>query len=322
MTDRTTTVESRRCGPCPEERFRAKVMVMSGEKLLSHALDLSRRGHDEAAGRILTRLAEAGDAEAAAHLGKLYEYGYLECRDPAETVIRWYKRAAEAGSFRGALFYALEMDYREDGDPKGAKRWYEIARTGLEGEAAAGDAGSRYLLSKIYMLGWGVPEDGKRGVALLEQAAKAGDLEAKQDLGHWYWNLADRSEEQRSAAVRLWREAAEGGLMSAQYNLGAYYASKPDMPIDYQESMHFYRMAVENGHEEALYNIGTMYQDAEGVAKDEAHGHALILHAGEQGEYLAQYYLMQAYEEGYHVPVDKDEAAYWKQKCEANTGEE
>ncbi len=71
---------------------------MSNEKLPSHALDLSRRGHDEAAGRILTRLAEAGDADAAAHLGKLYDHGYLKCRDPAETVIRWYKRTVEGGS--------------------------------------------------------------------------------------------------------------------------------------------------------------------------------------------------------------------------------
>ncbi|MDH3920194.1 MAG: sel1 repeat family protein [Rhodospirillales bacterium] len=316
MTDRTTAVEGRRYGCCPVERFHDIVMVMSNEKLLAHALDLSRRGHDESAGRILTRLAEAGDAEAAAHLGELFEHGSLEC---PETAARWYKLAAEGGSPRGAMRHALELDDPQEGDSEAAKPWYEAARKGLEQEAAAGHAASQYLLSKIYTLGWGGPADKERGVTLLEQAAQGGDLEAKFYLGYWYWGLPDRTEAQRATAIRLWREAAEGGLMSAQYNLGVNYATDPDMPIDFKESMRFYRMAADNGMLEALYNIGTMYQDAEGVEKDEA----LILHAGEQGEYLAQYYLMQAYEEGYHgLPVDKDEAAYWRQKCEANIGDD
>ena len=258
-----------------------------------------------------------GDAEAAAHIGKLYEYGDLECPDPVATSARWYKRAAEGGSFRGALLYALELEYREDGDPEGAKPWYEVARAGIERQAAAGDAGSQYLLSKIYMLGWGVPEDEERGVTLLERAAQAGDLEAKQDLGHWYWNLPDRSEAQRAMAVQLWREAAEGGMIGVQYYLGASYATEADMPIDFEESVRFYRMAVENGHIEALYNLGTMYLNGEGVAKDEAYGIALIVCAAEQGEDLAQSFLKDIYHFGAYVPMDEAEAAYWNKRSGA-----
>ncbi len=207
---------------------------MSHEKLVAHALGLSRRGHDRAAGRMLTRLAEAGDAEAAAHLGNHFEYGYIECPDPAAPAKQWYKQAAEAGSFFGALFYALELDDPEQGDPGAAKPWYDAARNGLEQAAAAGDGASQHLLSNMYMLGWGVPEDRERGITLLEQAAEAGDLEAKYDLGHWYWEVPDRTEEQRTAAIRLWREAAKGGMIGAQYHLGACYATEADMPIDYQ----------------------------------------------------------------------------------------
>lgn len=112
-------------------------------------------------------------------------------------------------------------------------------------------------------------------------------------------------------------------MIAAQYHLGAYYATEAEMPIDYQESLRYYRMAADNGSLEALYNLGTMYQDAEGVVKDEAHGNALILHAAEQGQSLAQRFLMQAYEYGYHgIPIDKDEAAYWRHKHEAEIVED
>jgi TPR repeat protein len=293
------------------------VMAMSDEKLLAHALDLSRRGHDEAAGRILTRLAEAGDAEAAVHLGELYTIGYLDCDEPQKIAIRWFEQAARGGNPRGALRYALELDDPEEGDPEAAKPWYDAARKGLERAAAAGDGASQYLLSKMYMYGWGVPEDKPRGVNLMEQASLKGDLEAKFYLGHWYWDLPDRTEEQKTNAIRLWREAAEGGLMSAQYMLGALYASEPDMPIDYEASVRFYRMAVENGNLEALYNLGTMYLNGEGVTKDRAYGIALIVCAAEQGEDLAQSFLKDIYHFGTYVPMDEAEATYWTKRSEA-----
>jgi TPR repeat protein len=215
------------------------VMAMSDEKLLARALDLSRRGHDEA------------------------------------------------------------------------------ARKGLEQAAAAGDGASQYLLSKMYMYGWGVTEDKPRGVNLMEQASLKGDLEAKFYLGHWYWDLPDRTEDQKTTAIRLWREAAEGGFMSAQYMLGAPYASEPDMPIDYEASVRFYRMAVENGNLEALYNLGTMYLNGEGVTKDRAYGIALIVCAAEQGEDLAQWFLKDIYHFGTYVPMDEAEATHWTKRSEA-----
>jgi TPR repeat protein len=297
---------------------------MSEETLLAHALDLSRRGHDEAAGRMLTRLAEAGNAEAAAHLGELVSScGYLDCDEPQQMAVRWFEQAARAGNPRGALRYALELDDPGSGDPDAATPWYDAARKGLEQAAEAGDAASQKLLSDMYFYGWGVPEDKPRAVGLLERAVRGGNLEAKFSLGHWYWDLPDRTEEQRAAAVRLWREAAEGGLMSAQYHLGACYATEADMPIDYEASVRYYRMAVENGNLEALYNLGTMYLHGEGVTKNVPYGLALIVHAGEVGSIGAVHYLMAAYEHGYGgLPVDEAEAAYWKRKYEADTGED
>ena len=299
------------------------VTIMSNEQLLAHALDLSRRGHDKAAGRILMRLAEAGDAEAAARLGELYNIGYLECDDPQEMSIRLFEQAARDGSPRGALRYALELDDPEAGDPEAARPWYEAARKGLEKAAAAGDAASQCLLSEMLMHGWGMPDDTPRAVSLLEQAAGSGDLEAKYYLGQWHWKLPNRTKEQRTTAIRLWREAAEAGFISAQYHLGVRYATDNDMPINHRESVRYYRMAADNGDLEALYNLGTMYLEGEGVTKDVPYGHALIIRAGELGSIGALHYLIRGYEHGYHgLPIDTDEAAYWWQKHEAETGED
>ncbi len=100
--------------------------------------------------------------------------------------------------------------------------------------------------------------------------------------------------------------------------MGAHYASEPDMPIDYGESMRYYRMAAEAGHMEALYNIGTMYLDGEGVSVDYQRGWALIHEAASQGDMGAQFELMRGYADGHNdLPIDEAEAAYWREKYAA-----
>ena len=101
---------------------------MTDETLFDHALDLSRRGQDQSAGRILTRLAEAGDAEAAVHLGKLFGLSFLPSNIPRQSARAWYRRAAKGGNLRGTLEYAGELDDPDEGDPEEAKRWYAVAR--------------------------------------------------------------------------------------------------------------------------------------------------------------------------------------------------
>lgn len=286
---------------------------MPDRNLLAHARDLARRGQAPAAARILLRLAEAGDAEAAADLGRLYDRGEGVEGDAAA----WYAKAAKAGSARSALFHAMELDVGDDRDPAASARWLTVAREGLESAAAAGNAGAASVLSDLYRYGVGVPEDEATGIGILRRAAAGGDLEAMFDLGHWLWDRSERREDERREAIRLWRAAAEGGLIAAQYHLGATYATDHDMHIDYTESLRFYRMAADNGSVEALYNIGTMYLDGEGVVVDEAYGHALIVEAAERGDIGAMHYLAAAYRHGYHgLPVDTAEADYWQRRCD------
>lgn len=290
---------------------------MADNDLLTHALDLSSRGQTAAAARILRRLAKKGGADADAHLGWLLEIGE-DLDEPPETPEELYEVSARGGSPYGALRHALELDAPDSDAPPEAAHWYEVAREGLERQAAEGDAESLYQLWQIYSLGWGVPEDDIRATAYLERAAESGHLEAISTLGRWHWDLPERTNAQRRRAVELWRRAADGGRRDTQYGLGVAYATDEDMPINLEESVRYYRMAAENGDTEALYNLGTMYLDGEGVPKDEARGTALIVRAARLGNLLAQFYLTRAYAQGYPgVVVDEEEAAYWKRQSDA-----
>lgn len=280
---------------------------MSSNDLLSHALDLSRRGQDMTAGRVLRRLVESDNAEAAAHLGWLVEAG-----DPEEA-LRLYEKAAHGGSLFGALRYAIELECGDKPDLTNARRWYAIALEGFEKALEAGDMDAAYHLAGMYGFGRGVAEDETKEIDLLRRAAAGGHLSAKSDLGHRLWDKPDRTDAERLEAIAMWREAAMGGLRDAQYHLGVNYATDEDMPIDDRESIRFYQMAANNGCAEALYNIGTLYQEGEGVPADLEYAHALIVEAAERGSYGAQDYLAAAYRHGYHdLPIDEAEADYWE----------
>lgn len=280
---------------------------MPSNDLLSHALDLSCRGQDKTAGRILHRLVEGGDAEAAVHLGWLVEAG-----DP-EAALRLYEKAAHGGSLFGALRYAIELECADEPEMANAHRWYAVALKGFEKALEGGDIDAAYHLAGMYGFGRGVAEDEIKEIDLLRRAAAGGHLIAKSDLGHRLWDKPDRTDAERLEAIALWREAAEGGLLDAQYHLGVNYATEEDMPINDQESIRFYRMAANNGCAEALYNMGTMYQEGEGVPADLEYAHALIVEAAERGSYGAQDYLAAAYRHGYHdLPIDEAEADYWE----------
>ena len=118
-------------------------------------------------------------------------------------------------------------------------------------------------------------------------------------------------------------KAGEAGFVRAQYNLGKMYRDGIGTETDPDKSISWFQRAAEQGYAKAQNRLSLRYSRGEGVAKDEAYGNALILHDAESGDIGAQFYLMRAYEYGYHgLPADKDEAAYWKRKYEAETGED
>lgn len=144
--------------------------------------------------RSWTALAEAGDPQAQAGLGLLYDLGQGVPADPA-TAFAWYCRAAEAGVARAQFNVAVMLDSGVGvvRDVARAATWYARAATHGHGRA-------QFNLAQLYASGEGV----QRNVAQAKvwyRAAADGGLTAAADR---LTKLADaRSGGLPPAAVRL-----------------------------------------------------------------------------------------------------------------------
>ncbi len=104
----------------------------------------------------VAELARAGDAEAQATLGWIYETGRGVPRDPARAA-KWYERAARQGN--SLAQYALaELYSRGRGVPRDIAAAARLYRAAAEG----GNASAQYKLGALYETGRGVPRDYRR----------------------------------------------------------------------------------------------------------------------------------------------------------------
>lgn len=181
----------------------------------------------DVARRIFAQLAEAGNAEG------MGLFGVLLLNEDAEEARAWMLRAAETGSHYALANYGTQL--RLDGDPAGARHWYELAV----------DAGSTRAMYELGTLLW--DEDPVAAREWLRRAADAGESEAMSELG---FRLGRGDPGQ---AVAFYERAAEAGNLTAMNNLGLTLADQdPDMALAW------FRSAAEQGNVEAMRNLGTL----------------------------------------------------------------
>ena len=121
-------------------------------------------------------LAEQGDADAQAKLGRMYTTGEGVPQDYVEAA-KWWRKAAEQGDAHAQ--YGLGLMYANGhGVPKDdteALKWYRKA-------AEQGDAEAQSSLSGMYFFGIGVPQDYVEAYAWTSVAATNGGIAAKEGL--------------------------------------------------------------------------------------------------------------------------------------------
>lgn len=193
---------------------------------------------------ILTRVCEAGVAEACGRLAYAFDKGEMLPADPAQAAA-FEDKACTAGDARGCLIAAARYEAGRgvDADAARAVRLYETAcsrgnveacsRAGFllhegrvvpkDGARAAGlhtkacDAGASVscgALGFLYLFGTGVPRDVPRAIPLLEKACDAGEMGSCSALGSLY--LAGQGvPRNRSRAVELFEKACHGGYQPA-----------------------------------------------------------------------------------------------------------
>jgi hypothetical protein len=145
-------------------------------------------------------------------------------------------------------------------------------------------------------------------MAMLFVAPMAAIADAEQDLqsGIDAFNQGDVS-----AAIALYRVAADAGLAEAQVRL-AYIL---DYSEDNDGAVTWYRAAAQQGNADGQFGLGEMYAKGEGIERDLAKAYEYIELAAERGHQRAIRVLSQAYENGgLGQRADPERAAYWKDR--------
>ena len=173
----------------------------------------------------------------------------------------------------------------------------------LECETAAqqGDSEAQFRLGAVYLLGAGVPRDGKEGIKWYRLAAEQGHVKAQIEL--------------KLCLDAIYQDhiAAEQGDAESQNRVGVYYADGVGVSQDQAEAFKWHRLAAEQGHAIAQINVGSSYEHGEGVTEDHAEALKWYSLAAEQGHAVAQFDLGNCYYNGVGVRKDHVEAVKWYQ---------
>ncbi len=294
--------------------------------------------------RWLERSTRAGNARAAAFLGKLLFYGRGKCvgRDP-EAALPWLE-AAVASHQPGAA-YDLGVALLSIGDDAGRARGMAL----LEQVAGRPDALAVETLAFLHATGIAVPRNSVKAGELTAEALRLGSdgfghlrrqipssevfQQLAQDGARRLEALAAKADPAATAllarlqaiglgvevdperAVSLARRAAADGEASAMRLLRTAYQQGEGVAADSAESLRWQRRCAEAGDSQCMLFHGRDLLEGEEIARDREAGLAWIRRSAEAGNWWAIVDLGRFYEQGRHgVPRDPDRAAAWKRR--------
>ena len=114
-----------------------------------------------------------------------------------------------------------------------------------------------------------------------------------------------------SAAVTLYRRAADGGLPAAMFALGRSYDKGRGLEPNLAQAAQWYRLAADQGHAGAMASLGTMYEFGEGAPLDLAGAFRLYRQAADLGDANAMASLGYLYAAGKGVAANPVDARNW-----------
>lgn len=142
-------------------------------------------------------------------------------------------------------------------------------------------------LGRLYFFGQGVERDPARGIALLEAAARGGDLDAVTLVAQAY-DLGMGVEQDKAKALEFWRIGAEQGMTRAQVEVGRrYQTGEVTGRPDYDQAAAWLRQAAAKGDAQAMVELGWMAQNGLGMPADEAAAAEYYRRAANKGQPLA-----------------------------------
>ena len=127
----------------------------------------------------------------------------------------------------------------------GGDTWADMKE--LQEAAKKGNPKAKTQLGEMLLRGEGIAKDQVRGVALLEEAARAGQSPAAFRIGMLLANGDSGVVKDMTRALAYFRAAAAGGEPEAFFNIGAAYASARGVKRDYAEALGWLILARQHG---------------------------------------------------------------------------
>lgn len=202
-----------------------------------------------------------------------------------------------------------------DANQEEAAQWYRLA-------SQAGDIEAKFLLATMILDGAFVERNEEEAASLLQTATAEGHTDSKQMLAMLH--LEGRGvERDLNRGAQLMREAAEEGNVTAIYTLGILYAEGAGVRQDTREAYEWFDRAARRGNTEAQIELalGLLSGDAgdQDLTQERRVEDAIFWfrRAAEAGNPVAENRLAHAYSQGFGVPLDPVEAAYYHARAVA-----
>ena len=192
----------------------------------------------------------------------------------------------------------------------GVQKDYKQAKKYANRAVSLGLKQANYTLGYLALNGYGEQKDPKKAVHLYRKASEAGEAKAQETLGRMYLEGAGVAKNEKES-FKWFSKAAEQGNATAQFYLGLSYSNGYGVAKNKSEAFKWYQKAAEQGVASAQFNLGLLYSSGDGVGKDEREAAKWYLKAAEQGVAVAQFYLGNSYRSGKGVEINAKEAANW-----------
>ncbi len=207
-------------------------------------------------------LAEAGDAKAMFHMGKLFVHGIGLPQD-MRNAEKWYHKAAEAGEMRAACNMGWLYLYGFGEISQNKDEAFRLLSLGAENGMYIAKAS----LGLMLLTGDGRPADPARGLQLLRESFEEGYTNAGNHLADAYLSGQHIPREVEVGHDWLTKVAATGDEKTMAI-LGYYLVTGSHGKTDVGRGLALLNDAIEKEFVQAYLWIGNLYRHGQGVERD------------------------------------------------------
>lgn len=162
-------------------------------------------------------------------------------------------------------------------------------------------------------------KDYEKALKAFELAAKNGDLDAMHAVGIMYiggWGI----EQNDKKGIGYIIKAANQSHLKAQYTLGAMYYLGIGVPLDFEKAFSWISLSANQGYLDAQHNLAEMFENGKGVKKNLEKAYQYYLSAARKGNLDSQKKVAEMYKEGIGTEKNIEKSEYWLRKIEESAG--